>query len=188
MTRGEWGTQVHGALALSPEDAAAQFGGSAAFLVTIWNNNKFLDTQRQLTTLGCRVVLGSAPLRWKFRDHMLPFYWEDLPHKVLEQRSDVARAGRLWADAASQREYVGQVRWRVTGDITSIGEPVSEESYFPDDLFVLSECEHFVDCGAYDGDTVREVIRRRGDRFTRIDALEPDPANFDRLQASLASF
>jgi FkbM family methyltransferase len=171
---------------LSPEDAAAQLGDSAAFLVTICNNNhKFVETKRHLLSLGCRVVLGYGSLRWKFRDHMLPFYWEDLPHKVLEQSTDVARAAGLWGDTASCREYVGQVRWRVTGDIGGIGEPVSQESYFPDDLFVLSEYEHFVDCGAYDGDTVREVIRRLGSRFKRIDALEPDPTNFDRLKLSI---
>jgi FkbM family methyltransferase len=184
-----WGTQVDGALVLSPAEAVARFGDSALFLVTIWNNkHRFVETQRQLQGLGCRVILGSGPLRWKFRNHMLPFYWEDLPHKVLEQRSDVARAASLWADEASRREYLGQVRWRVTGDITSIGDPVSQESYFPDDLFVLSECEHFVDCGAYDGDTVREVIRRQGEMFNRIDALEPDPTNFDGLKHSLTRF
>jgi FkbM family methyltransferase len=49
----------------------------------------------------------------------------------------------------------------------------------------LSDHEVFVDCGAFDGDTLRELVRRKGDRFDGFIAFEPDPANFRALEASL---
>jgi FkbM family methyltransferase len=42
--------------------------------------------------------------------------------------------------------------------------------------------EVFVDCGAYDGDTIRSLLRRGGAPDGRIVAFEPDPANFRQLQ------
>jgi FkbM family methyltransferase len=42
-----------------------------------------------------------------------------------------------------------------------------------------------VDCGAFDGDTLREFVRRKGDRFDGFIAFEPDPANFQALEASV---
>ena len=44
--------------------------------------------------------------------------------------------------------------------------------------------EHYVDCGAADGDTVREFLNR-WPKFAMINALEPDEQNFDKLCGSI---
>jgi FkbM family methyltransferase len=44
----------------------------------------------------------------------------------------------------------------------------------------------FVDCGAYDGDTARQVISRNP-QFSRIVAIEPDPDNFAKLRRWVGS-
>jgi FkbM family methyltransferase len=51
----------------------------------------------------------------------------------------------------------------------------------------LSEQERFVDCGAFDGDSVRGFLERTAGRFKRIDAMEPDPANLRNLRAFIAT-
>ena len=43
----------------------------------------------------------------------------------------------------------------------------------------------FVDCGAFDGDTIAEFIRQVGESFASIVAFEPDPLNWDKLQRRL---
>ena len=43
-----------------------------------------------------------------------------------------------------------------------------------------------VDCGAFDGDTIRSLVSLQGDRFSRIIAYEPDPLNWKQLQQTLA--
>jgi len=55
--------------------------------------------------------------------------------------------------------------------------PVTEEIYFPRDLMAISEQEVFIDCGAYDGDTVRAFIRHSRGRFKSIYAFEADSKN-----------
>jgi hypothetical protein len=60
-----------------------------------------------------------------------------------------------------------------------------EDQYFPSDIIKLSGQESFVDVGAFDGDTVKEFIKRSQARFTSIDALELDSSNFSILKAAI---
>jgi len=92
----------------------------------------------------------------------------------------VREAASLWADELSQQTYVSHVRWRAMGDQGALGLPVTEESYFLDSLYGMREGEVFVDCGAYTGITAEQVIRRNP-AFARIEAIEADPGNFERL-------
>jgi FkbM family methyltransferase len=183
------GTRIDGVPVLSPEEAARQFGRSAVFLVTIWGANsshRFAHSREQLRSLGCDVVSSFPPLFWKYPDELLPFYLQDLPSTLLEQRSDVARALDVWADEASRREYVAQVRFRLKADFDGLSHPVQHPQYFPDDLYAWRDDEWLVDGGAYNGDTVRAVAGLHGDRFGHLLALEPDPLNFAALQTTVA--
>ena len=150
------------------------------FLVTIWSLGHFFrDSRAQLERLGCTRVESTAVLRWRFADQLLPDFCQDLPHKLYEQANDVRKAADLGHDA-SRSEYLSHVRWRALGDQDSLGPPVKEESYFLDSLYRIGDCEVFVDCGAYIGDTAEQVIRRNP-AFSRIVAIEADPRNFDCL-------
>ncbi len=177
----KWGSQVDGVPVLSPKDAAAQYGGSALFLIAIWSlGHYYRDSRTQLESMGCAYVDSTAFLRWKFADQLLPDFCQDLPHKLYEQAADVRKAASLWADDASRQEYLNHVRWRALGDQNALGPPVKEESYFLESLYRIEDREVFVDCGAYTGDTAEQVIRRNP-AFSRIVAIEADPENFDCL-------
>src|SRR5579862_4505111 len=166
-----FGTRVSGVEVLSPASAAEQFGDRAAFVVTIWGANRphrFAHSRQQLLELGCHVVCPFPPLFWKYADVFLPFYLQDLPSKVLEQRASVRKGFDLWGDEASRAEYVAQVRLRLLADFDGLGHPVAHPQYFPDDLFDWSEDEWIVDGGAYDGDTVRMVSTLHPDGFGHL--------------------
>jgi len=184
------GTLVDGLMVLSPADAARHFGERAAFVVTIWGANsphRFAHSQQQLRALGCDVVLPFPPLFWRHAESLLPFYLQDLPSHLLEQKSDVLRALALWEDNASRDEYLAQIRFRLDADFDGLSHPVEHPQYFPSDLFAWSDDEWIVDAGAYDGDTIQTIVRQHGDHFRRILALEPDPANCRKLRALVDS-
>lgn len=184
------GTSIDGVRVLAPPAAAAEFGRTAAFVVTIWgagSPHRFADSRTQLRALGCDVVVNFPLLYWAHPEALLPFYLQDEPHHVLEQRDDVAAAFALWADDASRAEYVAQVRLRLDADFDGLPHPVAHPQYFPPDLWEWSRSEWIVDGGAYDGDSIRELVRLHGDAFAHVLALEPDPANFARLQATVAA-
>jgi len=50
----------------------------------------------------------------------------------------------------------------------------------------LQALETFVDCGAYDGDTILRFLQRTEYRFNKIFAFEPDPENFRALEANVS--
>jgi FkbM family methyltransferase len=186
---GRDGTLVDGVRVLSAAAAAREYGRSAAFVVTIWGANRphrFAQSRDQLRALGCDVVIPFPPLFWKYADTLLPFYLQDLPSRVLEQREDVRRGLDVWEDAASQAEYLAQVRFRLDADFDGLPHPVQHPQYFPSDLFAWSDDEWIFDGGAYDGDTIRALSAIHGGRFGHLLAAEPDPANFEKLMTTVA--
>ena len=183
------GTSIDGVPVLSPADAARRFGRTAVFVVTIWGANsphRFAHSREQLRALGCDVVSSFPPLFWKYAADLLPFYLQDLPSRLLDERDQVARGFDVWSDEASRTEYVAQVRFRLDADFDGLAHPVGHPQYFPDDLFAWRDDEWIVDAGAYDGDTIRTVAALHGDGFAHLLAVEPDPSNFARLRATVA--
>jgi FkbM family methyltransferase len=176
-----WGSSIDDVIVLSPKDAAARYGSSALFLVSIWSlGHYYRDTRAQLEGKGCTHVESTASLRWKFADQLLPDFCQDLPHKLYEQAADVRKAAFLWADDFSRREYLNHVRWRALGDQNALGPPVKEKQYFLDSLYRIDDHEVFVDCGAYIGDTAEQLVHIHPS-FRKIISIEADPQNFDRL-------
>jgi FkbM family methyltransferase len=178
----KWGTHVDGVQVLSPQDAARKYGAAALFVVSIWSlGHAYPESRAMLERLGCRRIVSATVLRWKFADQLLPDFCQDLPHKVYEQAPEVREAAGLWADEHSQSEYLSHLKWRMLGDQGELMPRVTEESYFLDSLYRIDQGEVFVDCGAYDGDTAQQVVRRN-QAFSRILAIEGDPATFNRLR------
>jgi FkbM family methyltransferase len=185
-----WGQKIEGLPVLSPQEASQKFASYAAFVVSIWgagNNHRLEHTRRQLTELGCKKIVSFAPLFWKYAEIFLPYYSIDLPQALLPQRELIARAFDLWADESSRYEYLAQIRWRLRLDFDGLLSPVKHEQYFPDDLLQLSVDEIVVDCGAFDGDSIRSLLRRQPEFRGKIIAIEPDPTNFGSLYKYVAS-
>jgi FkbM family methyltransferase len=179
------GQTVDGLRVLTPREAANEFRHEAAFVVTIWgahSRDRLAERKAQWSALGCETVVSFMPLFWKFPKAYLPHYSCDLPHKVFAHSQSVARAGRLWADDVSRIEFNAQIRWRTQLDFDGLPAPGSGPAYFPKDVVRLKTDERFVDCGAFDGDTLRDFLRASGGRFNSYWALEPDPANFAKLR------
>jgi len=184
-----WGTVVDGVAVLSPEDAVKRFGESSVFVITIWGGapEPLAVRKHALERIGARTVLSFGYLYWKYPSAFLPHYAFDLPQRLLQQRAAVANAFSLWNDDASRAEYVAQVRWRLTLDFDGLPAPVKHETYLAPDLYRLRDNEVFIDCGAYDGDTIAAVLRENHGRFERIVAFEPDALSYARCEQYLAS-
>lgn len=184
-----WGREVAGLRVLSPANAAAEFGATATFVVTVWNGqakDRMSDRIRQLCTLGCVRVIPAGFLFWKHPEVFLPYYPLDLPHLMLPHAEAVRHVYGLLSDDSSRAEFTSQVAFRLHLDYDALAKPGDEEHYFPP-LFHLRSDEIFVDCGAFDGDTIRALVRSQGADFSRIIAFEPDPLNWAKLQATIAA-
>jgi FkbM family methyltransferase len=182
-----WGTSVEGILLLPPSEAAKRFGKDAVFFIAIRNEHHwYKETFDQLYGLGCAHISSSEPIAWRFPEKFPPFLLYDLPHKLYMQRDDVLRAAEIWADDASRAEYLAQIRLRALGDPSGLSQPVVEESYFLEGAFEPELEEAFLDCGAFDGDTIRSLIALQPG-FGTIDAVEADAHSFAKLQDYVAT-
>jgi FkbM family methyltransferase len=185
-----WGKSMQGIPVLSPQEAAARYGKSAVFVVTIWCGegwDRMRDRLRSLRDLGCAHVSTFGPLFWKYPEVFLPHYAAAPAHQVHEQAQAVLEAADLWADEASRNEYLSQIRWRLFFDFDGLADPVQHPIYFPSDLCTLIPGEVFVDCGAYDGDTIRSFVEQPQPGFGQVFAFEPDPASFAKMERLVAT-
>ncbi len=182
-----WGSSVDGLAVVPPEIAAERFGQNAHFFIAIRNENHwYRETFDQLSALGCSHLSSADPIAWRFPETFPSFLLYDLPHKLYRQAERVRRGGEVWADEASRAEYLSQIKLRARGDAYGLSQPAIEESYFPEDIFEVLPEDTFLDCGAFDGDTIRSFIERNA-AFGRIEAVEADSRSFARLAEYVAT-
>ena len=178
-----WGRQVMGIPVLSPTEAAELHGKNACFVVTIYQGS---SARRQLASLGCQRVVAFAPLLWKYADIFIPQCGIELPHRFLEQVHSIRECYATLADELSKRELREQLLWRYWLDFSALSPPLHAiDTYFPGDLLSPVPDEVFVDCGSFDGDSIRSFNRHWGGEFHHAFALEPDPTNRDALASNV---
>jgi FkbM family methyltransferase len=188
-TPGKQGTSIEGVPVMSPAAAAATFGPQAVFVVTILNPAlRFTDARARLrkATGGGRVA-SFLELAWRFPESFLPHWQFDSPEVLLARRDDIRRAFHAFADEESRLQFAAQVDFRLHLDYDTLPKN-SHDDYFPRGVVPpLDDDAVFVDCGAYDGDTVRRFLAEQRGAFGRVYAFEPDAVNFARLQQYVAS-
>jgi FkbM family methyltransferase len=177
------GTHVDGVAVLSPVEAAGRFGESAVWIIAVLVSepcSRYPGIEAELRGLGVRRFLAFLPLLWTAGDRFLPHHSLQLPGAMLAHGEEIRSAMGLWSDDLSRELFLRIARWRLRGTMAGPMAP-SRGQYFQDDLFRLGEEAVFVDCGAFDGDTLGDFLKKTGSRFRRVFAFEPDPANRARL-------
>jgi FkbM family methyltransferase len=182
--RSLWNGVVEAIPVVSPRDAVKSYP-NATFVVAIWHpspSEGMEDRINQLKSLGASSVIPFYALLADYGNLLLPHMLWERQGYYAEHTDKIARARNLM-DTEGREEFDRQMRLRL-GDFS--GQLVdSGVQYFPKNLFQLSTHEVFIDCGAYDGDTIAEFRRATGDRFSKIVAFEPDPGNFSALRTAV---
>lgn len=178
------GTTIAGLEVMTPGEAAARFGDNTLFVVTILNLKlRFLEAQRRLKLATGKRVISFLNIAWNYPDVFLPHYQFVLPEQLLSHASEIRKAFRLFADEESRRQYVAHLKFRLHLDFAAL-PPRSDDGYLPGDLIsTLPENVVYVDCGAFDGDTVRRFLDHQKNLFGKIYAFEPDEINYGKLQS-----
>jgi len=180
-----WGSVCEGIPVESPKTAVQRYP-DATFIIAIWHpsrTEKMADRVIQLKSLGTSNIIPFSALLPECGSFLLPHMFWERPDYYSEHRPEIGRA-RALLDSAGREEFDRQIRLRL-GDVS---DQVIEAGaqYFPKDVFQLGRNEVFVDCGAYDGDTIAEFRRETGDQFARIVAFEPDPNNLALLESAVS--
>ncbi|MBR6147697.1 MAG: FkbM family methyltransferase [Lachnospiraceae bacterium] len=121
------------------------------------------------------------------------YYRNCPPHSVRESRKynelhkeDIKTVESLLCDAESKRIYISMLDFRATYDLR-IHPGYTKDANFVKELVRCGEDEVFVDCGAYDGDTIKLFLNYVNGKYKRIVAFEPDPTNFAKASDYLST-
>jgi len=85
------------------------------------------------------------------------------------------------ADDESRRVYLNVIQYKISGNIHYLDtiSATTEEIYRK--ILRPTRNENFVDLGAYNGDTIRELLNYTNMKYHSIYAVEPDKRNFKKL-------
>lgn len=100
---------------------------------------------------------------------------------IAEHDAEFDRAYSLLADEPSRKVFRDVLRFKVSGKPEYLFGCQSEKEEAWSKLLRPTREERFADLGAYDGDTILELLTQTGGRFRHILALEPDAKNFRKL-------
>ncbi|TKW71412.1 MAG: FkbM family methyltransferase, partial [Bradyrhizobium icense] len=152
------------------------------FVVTIHNPHaSYATIRRRLQQQTAERVISFLDLAWALPEIFLPYLAFELPQAVLAKAAPIRRTFGLLADAESQRQFVAHLTFRLWLDFDAL--PASCKGDYLDDsvLGPLAADITYVDCSAFDGDTIRPFLARTAGRFARILAYEPDAENYRKL-------
>ncbi len=103
------------------------------------------------------------------------------PEFARAHEAELRAAYELMADDRSREVFEATVRFKLTGQLKWLyGYEDSKQTAF-DRYLKPTECEDFVDLGAYNGDTIRELLEQTGGCYRTITAFEPDRKNCKKL-------
>ncbi len=104
----------------------------------------------------------------------------------LVNRLQLEEAYALLSDDRSREVFKLLTQYKITGLAAPLFDAHdTRESCLP--LLRLGTEEHYLDLGAYRGDTVEEFLEAVKGSFASIDAFEPDPKNRQKLAEYIAS-
>ena len=160
-----WGSVCEGLRVLSPTEAEKLYPKSG-YVVTIYQACAHAVRQ-QVRDMGLKVV----PL-----DSLLPVH-RGIPSAEIEAKLRV-----IVREHKTLIELTDQIKFRQTLDFDAqLPASDSKHTYFP--YFIQRKTDEvYIDCGAADGDTIREFIKR-WPTCKQIIAFEPDRENFNKLSS-----
>ncbi len=107
-------------------------------------------------------------------------YWLTDKSFYVELQSIIEEGFKIWADDISRHLYASILKFRFTNDYSVLPPHDYENQYFPKDIPQWLNPLRFIDCGAYDGDTLRNMLKTNL-LLEAFAGFEPDQTNFVKL-------
>ena len=176
----KWGKIFCGYICISPAELA-RFGDDVSVIVNV---SAFEEICHQLKEMGLKHV--HPPYEW-MRDDCAKF--GDLGW-LNDMRETIVKTLDVFSDDLSRKTYLGILRNKLSvsrADVNYSDFSISGDEYFQDDIFKLSNCERFVDAGAYVGDTLQQLLGKTSGKIGKAFLFELDPGNFSNLSKYLSA-
>jgi FkbM family methyltransferase len=135
---------------------------------------------KRLQDVGFKRIVSTVELYDHFGSQLGVRYWLVSRNFYPPFATVLEQLDNMWADETSRSLYRAIIEFRLTGDATALPAPDLGTQYHPKDISGPKTPIRFVDCGAFDGDTLADFINV-GLAVEAVAAFEPDLANFRKL-------
>jgi FkbM family methyltransferase len=153
-------------------------------IITIFNRDVNIPlVAERLAEWGYGACISFVDFHARFSTELGDRFWLVDRDYYAVCREEMDRAQPLWADELSRTIYLDLIAFRQTGDYAKLPVPQPDQvQYFPTDIVGWPPALplRFVDCGAYDGDTLA-VLAQLNHPVEAVAGFEPDLVNFQRL-------
>lgn len=101
---------------------------------------------------------------------------------IKKYKEKIEKAYSLFDDE-SKKIFEGCLEFMLGGDLRCLMSVTTKKDEIFENVLKLGENEHYLDLGAYKGDTIEELLHYTGGKYSSIIALEPDVKTFRKLEA-----
>lgn len=115
-----------------------------------------------------------------FYNHMQSY--SDYRDFIIENLDEIVWLFDNLEDDKSKETLIAFLKGRMSQDYKYYERVYSEEQYFDKEIVNLTDHESFIDCGAWDGDTIIDFMGRVNS-FDKIYCFEPDESTFKKLES-----
>ena len=177
--RAQAGTALDGLPVWSP-DGDVHWPGESIAVIAIFNPGVEVEPIRQkLTSFGFAHVHAFLDLHSAFPRELGDRYWLTDRDRYLDWEAEATLQADGWADEQSRHIYAALLRFRLSHDYAELPARSEGVQYFPEVPGRSQRPLRFIDCGAFDGDTLREISNMGGAQA--VAAFEPDLVNYRKL-------
>lgn len=173
------GRLVDGLPVWSP-NASGAWPSNAIAVIAIFNPGVEIEPIRLgLEREGFGDVYTLLDLHDAFAADLGDRFWLTHRDRYLDWQAAVLDEEDRWADDESRDIYASLIRFRLSHDYSHLPARSQGLQYFPKVSGRPARPLRFIDCGAFDGDTLHEIARSGG--AEAVAAFEPDLQNYRRL-------
>jgi FkbM family methyltransferase len=180
---------VDGVPVYKPETARPVVADQKKAVVVVGIHNRLANLTAILQLLkacGFERVIYPVELYDIFESELGSRYWLTKRDFYLSYESSLEETLALWADETSRAIFHSIMKFRLDGDPNLLPPPDLTNQYHPFDLPAWITPLRLVDCGAFNGDTIADLIKNQF-QIEALAAFEPDLDNFNMLSSFINS-
>jgi FkbM family methyltransferase len=162
-------------------EAFKRYGASVTVLVAIHNRSvDIVGLLEDIESVGFKNVFSMYDYAKTFPGDKAFRYFLGDPCSLINEKESAEKFFSMLADDSSKHIYLDLLKFRLSGNYTFCPKPSFRNQYAPLDLARWQNPMRLIDCGAFNGDSIR-LFKSYQYQIEQIIAFEPDLKNYQSL-------
>ena len=178
------GNYINDIPCLSPDKFILPSHNSSNIVIVTIGRSVSEDIKSVCVKMGFINIIHATEI-FEFHLAHAPEWFVDIgPDYFKDNKLNILNAFDLMADIESHDVFTSFLEIYIKKKIRTIQSHPLEEQYLPKDIFKREAYSRTVNCGSYDGDTIKSIYCEYG-RFDALACFEPDLINYKKLSEYL---